>query len=302
MATWIRVDVDVDSWPEWDDCPPGAMQAWEAVCRIIARHGDNEAGQIERRRCRPALVARTARLDSGQDAGEILAALEECGLLEGDEANIAVQAERWTDAFMSTVKSRARNAKYRESVADVRACRTRDASATPPRRRDDASATSEGRSTVRDETGRDVTKQDPPCSPPGGTANLPGIEGPTPKPKAPDGCTVVVDLWREICVPAGMPDVNPGAWGKSTKAKASKAAKDPDELRALFVRASKAPHLRGENERGWRADLLWVLSPSGRERIEAGRYDPKAKHDPSQGFKCAVNPSGENTWKTLEAL
>ena len=121
--------------------------------------------------------------------------------------------------------------------------------------------------------------QEPPCSPPGGTGNLPGIEGPTPKPKAPDGCSVVVDLWREICVPAGMPDVNPGAWGKSTKAKASKAAKDPDELRALFVRASKAPHLRGENDRRWKADLLWVLG-TGRERIDAGRYDVAEPEEP----------------------
>jgi len=142
----------------------------------------------------------------------------------------------------------------------------------------------------------------PLCSPSGDIPPPLILEPPRPKrPKADPG--PVVALWRELCVPAGMPDVSPGAWkSKATKAKVARAAEDIDDTRQLFERASKAPWLTGSGD--FVADMLWVLG-TGRERIEFGRYDPKAKaKEPGSvpPWESQVNPDGSDPWEFAEEL
>jgi hypothetical protein len=44
---------------------------------------------------------------------------------------------------------------------------------------------------------------------------------------------------------------------------------------AFCARVAAAPHLRGENDREWRASLAWVLKPANARKIMEGNYDPR---------------------------
>lgn len=83
-----------------------------------------------------------------------------------------------------------------------------------------------------------------------------------------EACTPAVDLWRSLCVGAGLPDVSPGGWKDATRSLVAKAAADLPATEALFRRVIASPWLRDTQK----PDLLWVLR-DGRERIEMGRFD-----------------------------
>jgi hypothetical protein len=52
-----------------------------------------------------------------------------------------------------------------------------------------------------------------------------------------------------------------------------------EQWRALCRRVRSAPHLVGDNDRGWRADLDFCLTPSKLLRIIEGRYDPAERRN-----------------------
>lgn len=45
-----------------------------------------------------------------------------------------------------------------------------------------------------------------------------------------------------------------------------------DNLQTLFTMTAETPFLRGENERGWKADLDWLLKPENVEKVLDGKY------------------------------
>ena len=78
----------------------------------------------------------------------------------------------------------------------------------------------------------------------------------------------VTRAYLDICVPARMPKVNTDADGMpspaiaKTVAKAIKANGAEYDWRGLFTQASRGAHLRGENDRQWRASLAWLCNPT----------------------------------------
>lgn len=79
-------------------------------------------------------------------------------------------------------------------------------------------------------------------------------------------------LWNEIADPV-FPRVNlPFSDKRAAKFRpALKAIPDPDWWKALFIKAGSISFLRGDNDRGWRADLEFVVRR--REEILEGKYD-----------------------------
>jgi len=67
-----------------------------------------------------------------------------------------------------------------------------------------------------------------------------------------------------------------------------------DQWRSYCRRIVAAPHLRGENDRGWKVDLDWVLEPRNVSKILEGRYDPRGPVPVAR----RVNGGGYAGWET----
>lgn len=63
-----------------------------------------------------------------------------------------------------------------------------------------------------------------------------------------------------------------------------------DSLLEVIDRASKSPFLRGQNERNWRPDILWVAN--SRAAILLGRYDDKGG---ASGFDAVFKGESSDT-------
>jgi hypothetical protein len=61
--------------------------------------------------------------------------------------------------------------------------------------------------------------------------------------------------------------------GKLTKRLREDFGNSLEQWRRYCQRIRGSPHLIGQNDRGWRADLDWCLEPSHVTRILEGRYD-----------------------------
>lgn len=107
-----------------------------------------------------------------------------------------------------------------------------------------------------------------------------------PKPKPPNvQAQAVFDLYRRICVPAGLGDHRDLTDGIRKAITARWRGRRTDTIletrhrsdtlgwwEALFRLVAGSRFLRGENDRGWRADLLWICGPKNLEKILAGAY------------------------------
>lgn len=93
----------------------------------------------------------------------------------------------------------------------------------------------------------------------------------------------LVNLWRSVCVPAGMHNVRDvdrlkpkmkAAWTRMEQ------SKDPElvtldtlgRFKALLTKAAGSAFLCGHNDRQWAADLEFVLRPLSVERVMDGYY------------------------------
>ncbi len=107
----------------------------------------------------------------------------------------------------------------------------------------------------------------------------PATPGTAPK-KAKTNPTVVkiVQAYTAICVPARMPKVRTNAEGMPSPSitkmvlKAARANGSDFDWSAYFTQASRGSHLRGENDRKWRATLSWLCNPTNAAKVEAGNY------------------------------
>jgi hypothetical protein len=59
---------------------------------------------------------------------------------------------------------------------------------------------------------------------------------------------------------------------KALEAALKRDGRDPKSWKAYFGEVRDRPFLLGRNRRGWKADLLWILGPRNRAKIEAGAY------------------------------
>jgi hypothetical protein len=101
-----------------------------------------------------------------------------------------------------------------------------------------------------------------------------------PRKPAPDlsACQPAIDLWRLICVPAGLPEVTPAAWSPTSLKEVAAAAADLPSLEAL-LRRTIANRWRCTEQR---PSLLWVVSRRGREAILNGKTDAPSLASGSQ--------------------
>lgn len=86
----------------------------------------------------------------------------------------------------------------------------------------------------------------------------------------------IVDAWNETCGDV-LPQVRQTTEDRRRKIRARVAAaperRDMDWWREYFGRIRASPFLRGENDRGWRADFDWALrSETVVARVLEGRY------------------------------
>lgn len=103
----------------------------------------------------------------------------------------------------------------------------------------------------------------------------------------------IIDIYGEVL--PGLPQ--PQTWGperqKFLRARwvEDQARRDLDWWRQYFHRVSRMPFLNGHNERGWRADLVWLVRPTNMGKVLDGvykmdggsdRYDDLAAKDPDE--------------------
>jgi hypothetical protein len=124
------------------------------------------------------------------------------------------------------------------------------------------------------------TVDDPPR---GGGAVAP--QGRSPRLEAPRA-EDVVELYNAAATEAGWAKVAKLTPARRTAVNArirdDSARRDPAWWRDYFARAARAPHLRGESDRGWRADFDWLLKPEHLQRVSEGRYDPSSRPAPAK--------------------
>ena len=102
------------------------------------------------------------------------------------------------------------------------------------------------------------------------------------KPKKPDPVVAVVRAYLDTCATVGMPKVRVDENGMPSPAiaaavrKAIKANGHGYDWQAYFRQASRGAHLRGENDRRWRASIAWLCKPANAAKVESGQYGDTA--------------------------
>ena len=88
----------------------------------------------------------------------------------------------------------------------------------------------------------------------------------------------IFDVYNEICVSLPHAETITQMRRKAIHARYIEV-KDVEKFKAVFRKAQESAFLTGRNDRGWRADLDWILKPANFTKIAEGNYDnrsPKA--------------------------
>lgn len=111
-------------------------------------------------------------------------------------------------------------------------------------------------------------------------------------------CTDVFKLYTDIC--KGYPALSVEVSYDRVKLvidRWSAYGENLDIFRKLFTKAQLSSYMRGENERGWKADFDWMLDADHMARILEGKYDDREPHDPDAEHKKAVEEAREEQAK-----
>lgn len=107
------------------------------------------------------------------------------------------------------------------------------------------------------------------------------------KPRAFDPAPFV-EVWNSVCVDAGLPRVT--GLKDQRRVKAIKRWREDfgssvERWGEFCRKIAAAPHLTGDNDRGWRASLGWVIEPNNLTKIQEGNYDNDGRKqcDPALG-------------------
>lgn len=90
----------------------------------------------------------------------------------------------------------------------------------------------------------------------------------------------IIELWNSTR--PELPAVLPKRWkGASAQALVARWSEDPDcqtldWWKGLFEFVGACPHLMGKNDRGWTADLRWLVKAENFAKVLEGRYQPRA--------------------------
>lgn len=146
-------------------------------------------------------------------------------------------------------------------------------SATLPRRKRDASATSPTVRGDKEEIKRrgDKEKEEavgPPPSDVDPPDLAPAVEA-TPLPGE-----QLRRLWNEICAPAGLPEWRETKGGRAKALRERLKERAFDEWHTILQRIADSPFCCGRNDRGWRASPDWLLKPDTPSKVLEGKYEP----------------------------
>lgn len=85
----------------------------------------------------------------------------------------------------------------------------------------------------------------------------------------------LVELWNQTCFPVLSQVMS--IHDRRQRMIRVRMIERPDlkEWSEIFKKVIANPFLRGENDKGWRADFDWVLNPSNLAKVIEGKYDPK---------------------------
>jgi uncharacterized protein YdaU (DUF1376 family) len=95
--------------------------------------------------------------------------------------------------------------------------------------------------------------------------------------RLPDASVEMTKIWNEECGSISRANKpNASRRGRCARAWRHEFGGSADQWRAYCRRVAASPHLRGENDREWRADLDWVLKPENISKIQEGRYERRS--------------------------
>jgi hypothetical protein len=96
---------------------------------------------------------------------------------------------------------------------------------------------------------------------------IPPIESPSLKPEH------VVEAWNEMAERHGLPLVRRLTPERSRKLSGRLRTTSVDDWTEAISAIERSPFLRGENDRGWRADFDFLLQPASFTKLIEGSYD-----------------------------
>ena len=113
-----------------------------------------------------------------------------------------------------------------------------------------------------------------------GVMNLEGLEPPSGDEESGDkpvrlNIDGLVEAWNEVCGTV-LPNVLSLPERRKSAIRARmKEHPDLEEWKGIFRRIIGSPFLRGENDKGWRADFDWCLNVNNLAKILEGKYDDR---------------------------
>ena len=135
-----------------------------------------------------------------------------------------------------------------------------------------------------------------------GTMNLEGVTPPTPtvNPEEKEPPVMVpldglVDVWNQICVPLLPQIMSLPPKRQNTIRARLKERPDLEEWKGIFQKIISSPFLRGENDKGWRADLDWSLNVNNLAKILEGKYDDRKNPNKAKTGMDAVRAMAEES-------
>ena len=97
--------------------------------------------------------------------------------------------------------------------------------------------------------------------------------------KPPEPAKLMVDVWNQVCVEAGLAKVLKLHTTRTRKLE-KRLTEDfrglMAEWQAFCAQIAASPFLTGRNDRGWKADLDWVIEPRNFAKIVEGNYDDRS--------------------------
>jgi hypothetical protein len=107
----------------------------------------------------------------------------------------------------------------------------------------------------------------------GGITPLAQTEGKEPPP--PLNIEGLIETWNQICAPLLPQVMSLPERRKGTIRARMKDRPELEEWKTIFQRVISSPFLRGENDKGWRADFDWCLNVNNLAKIVEGKYDDR---------------------------
>lgn len=83
----------------------------------------------------------------------------------------------------------------------------------------------------------------------------------------------LTEAWNATAEPLGLPIVRKMTPERRKKIKTFLRRHGVDDITEGIAAIHRSPFLRGENDRGWRADFDWMLEPRNFTKLTEGVYD-----------------------------